>query len=356
MQLALANIAEERERVRRRRAYDSPRRARRSASRSPRPRGAARRGDAGAAPLARPRRRVRAHRATRPRRRAARSSTTSARCGTGARRPRRPAPRRRPSAPPPASRLRERLTLWWQTDAVRRVRPRVDGRGPPHAVLLRGRPVRRGRRPRRRARAPLRPRAAERRPRRALRQLGRRRHGRQPVASAPRRLTRDARAAPADWRSACCATRVDRARRRLLARRPTACRSSPAPAPHRSTATSASCPRSPSAWARATRTSRCARKLRFVAARLARRRATTPGRVPGRRRARAPTSSWSASSLGSATVADGAIQRLLIQVRTFGFHLAKLDVRQSADVAAGRGGGARPRLRATRTSTSASRC
>ena len=37
-------------------------------------------------------------------------------------------------------------------------------------------------------------------------------------------------------------------------------------------------------------------------------------------------------AVGSPTVAHGAIQRLLVQVRTFGFHLVRLDVRQSSDV------------------------
>jgi phosphoenolpyruvate carboxylase len=37
-------------------------------------------------------------------------------------------------------------------------------------------------------------------------------------------------------------------------------------------------------------------------------------------------------SVGSPTVAAGAIQRLLVQVRTFGFHLVRLDIRQSSDV------------------------
>ena len=35
---------------------------------------------------------------------------------------------------------------------------------------------------------------------------------------------------------------------------------------------------------------------------------------------------------GSEAVASGAVRRLLVQARTFGFHLARLDVRQSADV------------------------
>jgi phosphoenolpyruvate carboxylase len=44
-------------------------------------------------------------------------------------------------------------------------------------------------------------------------------------------------------------------------------------------------------------------------------------------------------SVASPTVARGAIERLLVQVRTFGFHLARLDVRQSADLLA-KGAGA----------------
>ena len=39
-------------------------------------------------------------------------------------------------------------------------------------------------------------------------------------------------------------------------------------------------------------------------------------------------------SVASPTVARGAIERVLVQVRTFGFHLARLDVRQSADLLA----------------------
>ena len=40
--------------------------------------------------------------------------------------------------------LREVLTLWWQTDELRRDPPARRGRGPPQPVLLRGRAVRRG--------------------------------------------------------------------------------------------------------------------------------------------------------------------------------------------------------------------
>jgi phosphoenolpyruvate carboxylase len=73
------------------------------------------------------------------------------------------------------------------------------------------------------------------------------------------------------------------------------------------------------------------RKLSFVSARLARAKDGRPGGYT------TPSEldrdlELIRGSLGSGAVAYGAIQRLLVQVRTFGFHLARLDVRQSADV------------------------
>ena len=71
------------------------------------------------------------------------------------------------------------------------------------------------------------------------------------------------------------------------------------------------------------------RKLSLIGARLERTLRREPGGYPD-------PSSLAADlelvrgSLSSRRVADGAIARLLVQVRTFGFHLAALDVRQSA--------------------------
>jgi phosphoenolpyruvate carboxylase len=73
------------------------------------------------------------------------------------------------------------------------------------------------------------------------------------------------------------------------------------------------------------------RKLSFISARLARARDGRPGgyATPGELDR---DLELIRGSLGSGAIAYGAIQRLLVQVRTFGFHLARLDVRQSADV------------------------
>ena len=71
------------------------------------------------------------------------------------------------------------------------------------------------------------------------------------------------------------------------------------------------------------------RKLALVATRLERMRRGAPGGYadPG---ALAADLELVRASAGSARVADGAIARLLVQVRTFGFQLAALDVRQAA--------------------------
>jgi phosphoenolpyruvate carboxylase len=73
------------------------------------------------------------------------------------------------------------------------------------------------------------------------------------------------------------------------------------------------------------------RKLAFIAARLDR---TARGAAGGYASPRELDADLELvrTSLGSREVAEGAIARLLVQVRTFGFHLARLDVRQSADV------------------------
>ena len=61
-------------------------------------------------------------------------------------------------------------------------------------------------------------------------------------------------------------------------------------------------------------------------------------------------------SVGSGHVADGAIRRLLWQIDVFGFHVASLDVRQSASVVQEAVGGAAAGLRRRRTRRRASRC
>lgn len=73
------------------------------------------------------------------------------------------------------------------------------------------------------------------------------------------------------------------------------------------------------------------RKLSFISARLARARDGRPGGYADAVELERDLE-LIRGSLGSGAVAFGAIQRLLTQVRTFGFHLARLDVRQSADV------------------------
>ena len=120
-------------------------------------------------------------------------------------------PPRRPAHRPSRRRalldeLREVLTIWWQTDELRRDPPAGRGRGAAHPVLLRGRPVRR--RPGRAGRD----RALARRPARAaravLRQLDRRRHGRPPGGR--RRHARARAAAAPHHRAAAFRARVDR--------------------------------------------------------------------------------------------------------------------------------------------------
>jgi len=71
------------------------------------------------------------------------------------------------------------------------------------------------------------------------------------------------------------------------------------------------------------------RKLGLIAARLQRTRRREPGGYDSPA-ALAADLELVRDSLSSARVAAGAIARLLVQVRTFGFHLAALDVRQNA--------------------------
>lgn len=73
------------------------------------------------------------------------------------------------------------------------------------------------------------------------------------------------------------------------------------------------------------------RKLSFISARLARTMRGDEGAYASPRDLDRDLE-LIRSSLGAGAVAYGEIHRLLTQIRTFGFHLAKLDVRQSADV------------------------
>jgi phosphoenolpyruvate carboxylase len=82
-------------------------------------------------------------------------------------------------------------------------------------------------------------------------------------------------------------------------------------------------------------------KLSFAVARLERAREGEPGGYGAPAELAADLEAVR-DSVASQTVAHGAIERALVQVRTFGFHLARLDVRQSADLLAGGAGALLP--------------
>ena len=327
LQLQLANIAEERERVRRRRHYDATGvRQRESLMEAARP-------------AARGRRRPRRRRAlaarsssssprTRPRRRGAPCSTTSCTspaCSTALDDPRIGRSRRRALL----AELREALTLWWQTDEVRRVRPMVEDEVRRNLFFFEAVALRRRARGARGARALLR--GARRRPRarRSARWAGSDMDGHPEVGAETlaRTLTlhRAAAAAPA-------APPRRPARAALLALAPPHAPSRP----RCSTSLERDAAELPSARVlrRANREYEPLRtKLGFITHRLVN--MLDPlAREPGYADPQELRDDlWLVlDSVGSAHVAHGAIRRLLWQVDVFGFHVASLDVRQSASV------------------------
>ena len=215
--------------------------------------------------------------------------------------------------------------------ADRRGAPRAPdgrGRGPPQPVLLRGDAVRRGARGARGARALLR--GPRRRPRAGVRLVGRLGHGRPPGGR-----RRDARAhalaAPRD--RAAAAAREGRRGSRGTSRTPRAACRSPPRWRRRWSATRRSCRRRACCAAPTASTSRCAPSS-----------ASSPGgcsnmldplaREPGYATPRscATTSGSCCRASARRTSRTRSLRRLLWQIDVFGFHVASLDVRQSASV------------------------
>ena len=268
---------------------------------------------------------------TRPRRRGARCSTTSGTSRALLDRlddPRTGRSRRRALL----DELREVLTVWWQTDEVRRVRPRVEDEVRRNlfffeAVLFDAVPAVLER-DRARARRPARAAGA----RRTARWTGGDMDGHPEVGADT--LARALRAAP-QHRAAAAArarrpARAQRSRtprcaipvvRRSSRRRWSATRAELPSAPTCCAARTASGSRcGPSSASSATgSTTRCARAG-------ASRATPTPQAAAARPRARARPPRLRATSR------CGAIRRLLWQVDVFGFHLAGIDIRQGAGV------------------------
>ena len=222
------------------------------------------------------------------------------------------------------------LTLWWQTDEVRRVRPMVEDEVRRNLFFFEATLLRRG------ARRSSTSSSAASRCRVDGRELAFGSWAGSDMDGHPGGRRRDARAharaAPPSGAAAAA-----RPRRRALARRFSHSEPARAGLPRargvagarrRRAALRRACCAAPTASG-----SRCARSS--ASSPTGSPTCSTAGARAGLRRpagaARRPLAR-AASSLGSEHVAHGAIRRLLRQVDVFGFHVASLDVRQSAAV------------------------